>query len=73
MDGKIRSVACTIICFNIFSKVGRDNVVSIAILYGLDSSGVESRWGTRFTIPVQIGPEDHPGTCEMGTDYISRG
>ena len=27
---------------------GRDSVVSIAPHYGLDSPGIESRWGARF-------------------------
>ena len=51
------------ICFNILSKVGRDNVVNIAICYRLDSSVIESRWGTRLFIPVQIGSEDCAGSC----------
>ena len=39
--------------------VGRDSAVGIATCYGLDSPGIESRWG-RFSAPVQIGPGAHP-------------
>ena len=27
----------------------------------------ESRWGARFSAPVQTGPEAHPASCTMGT------
>jgi hypothetical protein len=30
--------------------------VGIATGYGLDGPGIESRWGARFTTPVQTGP-----------------
>ena len=36
--------------------VGRDNSDGIATRYGLDSPGIESRWGARFSSPVQTGP-----------------
>jgi hypothetical protein len=41
---------------------------SVGILtgYGLDSPGIESRWGARFSAPVQIGPGAHPASCTMG-------
>jgi hypothetical protein len=39
----------------------------IATAYGLDSPGIESRWGTRFSAPVQNGREAHPASCKMGT------
>ena len=29
--------------------VARDSLVSIAIAYGVDSPGIESRWGEEFT------------------------
>jgi hypothetical protein len=29
--------------------------VGIATRYGLDSPGIKSRWGARFSAPVQIG------------------
>jgi hypothetical protein len=43
------------------------SVVGIATAYGLDGPGIESRWGARFSAPVQIGPEAHPASCTMGT------
>jgi len=41
--------------------------VGIATGYGLDGPGIESRWGARFSAPVQTGPEAHPAFCIMGT------
>jgi len=41
--------------------------VGIAIGYGLDGPGIESRWGARFSAPVQTGPGAHPASCTMGT------
>jgi hypothetical protein len=35
------------------------SVVGIATLYGLDGSGIESQWGTRFSAPG-LGPIQHP-------------
>jgi len=47
--------------------VGRDSSVGIATDYGLDGQGIESRWGARFSAPVQTGPGGHPASCTMGT------
>jgi hypothetical protein len=41
--------------------------VGIANGYGLDGPGIESRWGARFSAPVQTGPGAHPASCKMGT------
>ena len=41
--------------------------VGIATGYGLDGPGIESRWGARFSAPVQTGPGAHPASCTMGT------
>jgi len=41
--------------------------VGIATGYGLDGLGIESRWGVRFSAPVQTGPGAHPASCTMGT------
>ena len=41
--------------------------VGIATRYGLDDSEMESRWGARFSAPVQTGPEDHPASYTVGT------
>jgi hypothetical protein len=35
--------------------------------YGLNGSGIESRWEARFFAHVQTGPEAHPASCTMGT------
>ena len=47
--------------------VCRDSSVGIATGYGLDGPGIESRWGARFSAPVQTGPGDRPASCTMGT------
>jgi hypothetical protein len=33
--------------------------------YGLDGPGIESRWGVRFSEPVQTGPGAHPASYTM--------
>ena len=43
------------------------NVVDIATGCGLDGPEIESRWGVRFSAPVQTGPGAHPTSCTMGT------
>jgi len=49
------------------SLEGRDSSVGIATRYGLDGQGIESRWGARFSAPVQTGPGAHPASYKMGT------
>ena len=51
----------------LISTCGPGRVVGIATAYGLDGLGTESRWGIRFSAPVQIGPGAHPASCTMGT------
>jgi len=46
---------------------GPGGVVCITTAYGLDGPGIESRWGARFSVPVQTGSEAHPASCTMGT------
>jgi hypothetical protein len=46
---------------------GPDSSVGIATGYGLDGPGIESRWGARFSAPVQSGPGAHPASCTVGT------
>ena len=48
-------------------KVGWDGVVGIVAHYGLDVLVIESRWGARFSAPVQAGPGAHPVSWRMGT------
>ena len=47
--------------------MGRDSSVGITTRYGLDGPGIESRWGARFSAPVQTGPGTHPAAYTMGT------
>ena len=49
------------------ARCGPGSVVGIATGYGLDGPGIESRWGARFSAPVQTGPGAHPASCTMGT------
>jgi hypothetical protein len=46
---------------------GQNSSVGIATRYGLDGPGIESRWGARFSAPVQTGPEIHPASYKTGT------
>jgi hypothetical protein len=50
-----------------FFLVGRDSSVDIATRYGSDGPGIESRWGAKFSVPIQTGPGAHPAPCTMGT------
>ena len=49
---------------------GGDSSVCIATRYGLDGPRIESRWGARFSAPVQTGPGAYPSSCTMGTGYF---
>ena len=49
---------------------GLGSAVGIATGYGLGGPGIESRWGARFSAPVQTGPGAHPASCTMGTGYF---
>jgi len=46
---------------------GPGSVVSISTGYGLEGAGIKSRWGMRFSAPVQTGPGTHPASSTMGT------
>ena len=48
-------------------NVGRDKSVGVATRYGLRGSGMESRWGARFSAPVHTDPGAHPASYTMGT------
>ena len=50
---------------------GRDSSVGIATGYWLDGPGIESRWGARFSAPVQTGPGAHPTSCTIGNESFS--
>jgi hypothetical protein len=47
--------------------MSRGSSVGIATRYVLDGPGIESRWGSRFSVPVQTGPGVHPTSYIMGT------
>jgi len=47
-------------------------VVSIATCYRLDSKGIDSGWGARFSAPIQTGPGAHLVSCTMGTRFLSQ-
>ena len=49
---------------------GPGSVVGKASGYGLDDPGIEFRWGTRFSAPVQTGPGAHPASWTMVTAYF---
>jgi len=51
---------------------GPGSSVGIATGYRLDGPGIESRWGARFSAPVQTGPGAHPASCTMGTGSLPR-
>ena len=53
--------------------MSQDISVGIATRYGLDGPGIESRWGARFSAPVQTGPGAHPASYTKGTGSLSRG
>jgi len=44
-----------------------DTSVGIATRCGLDGTGIESRWGARFSGPVQAGPGAHAASYTMDT------
>ena len=39
--------------------MGQGSVVGIATCYKMEGSGIESRWGARFSAPVQADPGVH--------------
>jgi hypothetical protein len=49
------------------SSCGPGSSVGIMTGYGLDGPGIESRWGARFSAPVQTDPGAHSASCTMGT------
>jgi len=51
-------------------RCGPGSSVGIATGYGLDGPGIESRWRTRFSAPVQTGPGAHPAFCTMVTGSL---
>ena len=52
---------------HMFSIVGRDSSVGMANRYGLDGPHIESRWGARYSTPIQTSPAADPVSCAMVT------
>jgi len=50
----------------------RDCAVGIATRHGLDGPGIESRWGARFSAPVQTA-WDPCSLCKISIVSLSRG
>jgi hypothetical protein len=46
---------------------GRESSVGITTRYGQDGPGIESRWGSSFSAPVQTGPGTHSASYTMCT------
>ena len=49
---------------------GLGNPVGIATSYGLVSLGIETRWGAKFSAPVQTCPGAHPVFYTIGTGSL---
>ena len=70
---RLGSLFCWIPCIMLMptaytSWVGLDSSLSrYSDTYRLDGPGIESRWGARFSAPVQTGPEANPASCTIGT------
>jgi len=50
--------------------MGQASSFGIVISYGLDGPGIESRWGARFSAPVQTGSGAHPASCTIDTASV---
>jgi len=53
--------------------MGWDSSVCIVTCYRLGGPGIESRWGARFSAPVQTGPGAHRASYTIGTGSFPRG
>ena len=62
---------CELILIIISYIVGWDSSVVIMARYRLDSPGIVSRWGARFSAPIQTVPGAHPASYTMGTGSFS--
>jgi hypothetical protein len=56
-------------------SVGRDSSVGIETRYGMNSPGIESQWGARYSTSVQTGPAAHPApyAMDIGLKWPGRG
>jgi hypothetical protein len=44
----------------------RGSAIGVATRYGMEGPGIESRWGARFSAPVQTGLGIYPVSYKMG-------
>jgi len=49
------------------SSGGSGSSVGIETGYGLDGTGIESRWEASFSAPVQTSPGAYAASCKMRT------
>jgi hypothetical protein len=63
---RVEQCKISILCWYLSSS-GPGSSVGIETDYGLDCPVIESRWGARFSAPVQTGFGAHPASCTMGT------
>jgi hypothetical protein len=45
-------------------------MLSLSLVFELDGPEIESRWGARFSAPVQTGPGAYPASYTMGTGSV---
>ena len=57
----------------IYFFCGPGSAVGITTGYGLDGPGIESRWGTRFSAPVQTWPGGPPSLLYNGYRFFPGG
>ena len=58
-------ITTSLISYKYMISHGPGSIVGIVTGYGLDGPGIESRWGARFSAPIQTGPRAHPASCTM--------
>jgi len=56
-----------ILCLVFRLMWGLDSVVGTGTCYGLESPGIESQRGSRFSASLQTGPGAQPASYTMGT------
>jgi len=52
--------------------IGPGSSVGTATGHGMYGPGIETRWGAKFSVPVQTGPGAHPVSCTKGTGSFRR-
>jgi len=70
MASRVTVCAYCLVCL---PPTGRDGADCIATRYGLEGPGIESRWGARFSAPVQTGPGTQQPSFKLGTGSSPRG